>query len=1068
MENYRLNKNEYIISNYDRLPPFSSFLPGLTGADGIPMWVFYTNRGQGISSFGIHNKNDAIMEFFPANAAYENTSLKGFRTFMRLNGKYYEPFSTNDKSSIRTLSIRKNSFSIAEECGANNISMHVNYFVMPGEPLGALARRVSVENTGADDMNIEIIDGLPKIIPYGIGNGAFKELSNLFKSWTEIRNTEKNIPFYTMRASTDDSAEVSEIKGGYFYMTECNNMLKQVICDSDCVFGYDTSMSNPMNFIENGLAGVTAITQSLVNKVPCGFAPFSCTLKPGEKITWTTYIGFAEREELINNKSIDWTGEEFAQKKEKLADSIVEQLMEDVRTETSMPVFDKYIEQCYLDNFIRGGYPFVTGSDKKTVMYLFSRKHGDPERDYNFFVIDGGYYSQGNGNFRDVCQNRRNDVMFCPGIGDHNIRYFFSLIQADGYNPLEIRPETFSIAEENRMKVIKIIERAVDCKLGTHEIDRLNKLISRSFKAGELFNVINNCTGKQVEAPEKLLEELLVICTQNFEAGFGEGYWSDHWDYLMDLIDNYLMVYPDKKAELLYKTDDYRFYNSIAIVLPRSETYVYNHSKVWQLGSMYRDDKKKEINGFEPDGTNWLKTSDDDVFTTTLFVKMISLCLNKIASLDSYGMGVEMEGGKPGWNDAMNGLPGLFGSSVPEMLELKRMVDFIRNESENQPGRTIKMPREIAEFLRKLVALIENSDISTRQNEMTYWDLAASLREEYREMIKYTISGICEEVSEAEIHKAFLCFSKKIDRGIERALSYGKGVIPTYFTYNPVKYSFINDSTGEAAVNAQGLKRVRVEEFEVVECPHFLEGPARYLGQAHKEAKDMYEAIRKSGLYDNKLHMYKTSESIENLSMQYGRIRAFTPGWLERESIFLHMEYKYLLAMLRAGLYDEFFDDMKSAMIPFMKPGIYGRSNLENSSFIASSSNPDPTVHGRGFVARLSGSTTEVLSMFITMFLGNKGFYCENGILKLKFEPVLPGWMFDSNADITWTLLGHCRVQYHNEEKNNTYGSDGAKVVRMVLTKGKNETVIEGNILTGETAEAVREGKYDSIRAELI
>ena len=33
----------------------------------------------------------------------------------------------------------------------------------------------------------------------------------------------------------------------------------------------------------------------------------------------------------------------------------------------------------------------------------------------------------------------------------------------------------------------------------------------------------------------------------------------------------------------------------------------------------------------------------------------------KFSTLDPFGMGVEMEGGKPGWNDAMNGLPGTTG-----------------------------------------------------------------------------------------------------------------------------------------------------------------------------------------------------------------------------------------------------------------------------------------------------------------------------------------------------------------------------------------------------------------------
>lgn len=31
------------------------------------MWVFYVNRGQGIASFGIENKDNAILEFLPAN-----------------------------------------------------------------------------------------------------------------------------------------------------------------------------------------------------------------------------------------------------------------------------------------------------------------------------------------------------------------------------------------------------------------------------------------------------------------------------------------------------------------------------------------------------------------------------------------------------------------------------------------------------------------------------------------------------------------------------------------------------------------------------------------------------------------------------------------------------------------------------------------------------------------------------------------------------------------------------------------------------------------------------------------
>ena len=72
----------------------------------------------------------------------------------------------------------------------------------------------------------------------------------------------------------------------------------------------------------------------------------------------------------------------------------------------------------------------------------------------------------------------------------------------------------------------------------------------------------------------QFLEQLLTCCDQNIEAGFGEGYWSDHWDYNMDLIDSYLRIFPDKEKELLFDDQSYRFYDSPARVLPRSEKYV--------------------------------------------------------------------------------------------------------------------------------------------------------------------------------------------------------------------------------------------------------------------------------------------------------------------------------------------------------------------------------------------------------------------------------------------------------------------------------------------------------------
>ena len=91
------DSQRFILESFANSLPFSSFLSGIAGPLGTPMWVFYVNRGQAIASFGIGNKDNPIMEFLPANKSYQSTPYTGFRTFIKLAGtdgpSLYEPFS---------------------------------------------------------------------------------------------------------------------------------------------------------------------------------------------------------------------------------------------------------------------------------------------------------------------------------------------------------------------------------------------------------------------------------------------------------------------------------------------------------------------------------------------------------------------------------------------------------------------------------------------------------------------------------------------------------------------------------------------------------------------------------------------------------------------------------------------------------------------------------------------------------------------------------------------------------------------------------------------------------------
>lgn len=183
----------------------------------------------------------------------------------------------------------------------------------------------------------------------------------------------------------------------------------------------------------------------------------------------------------------------------------------------------------------------------------------------------------------------------------------------------------------------------------------------------------------------------------------------------------------------------------------------------------------------------------------------------------------------------------------------------------------------------------------------------------------------------------------------------------------------------------------------------------------------------------------------------------FTPGWLENESIWLHMEYKYLLELLKSGLYEAFIEDFKSAAIPFQKEERYGRSILENSSFIASSANPDPKLHGRGFVARLSGSTAEFVQMWQIMMFGARPFTVRDGILTLSLRPLLPAYLIDRQKEVQATFLGSIPVVYYLSDQND-YIPDNYTIKEYIITKKNGEITRElGEKLQGDIVKEIRD-----------
>lgn len=988
-------RQRYVIPNYQQKPPFSSFLPGIAGEMGIPAWCYYNNRGQAVCSFGARDKDHAVMEFSPAHIAYRDVSRTGFRTFCKVNGDLQELFQENCDMHIGMSELEIT-------CRSHMLDASALYFGIPGERTAALARVLVLKNTSPEEIHLELLDGLPAIVPYGLNQDFLKNMTQLAKAWMQTEDHDLGRAYFRVRASLEDGAIVREVKGGNFCLAwdQNENLLKPIV-QTTLIFSEDCSLSLPVGFRDTPLAQIQEKQQVTNNQFPCCFLPLITTLAPGERIFLRSIFGQAESKDLVRKICDQIQSNTWFDEKRKEASRLAETLVSPIHCKTANPVFDAYAKQSYLDNLLRGGAAmFFRDGKSKVPFHIYSRKHGDPEREYNYFSLGQEYFAQGNGNYRDVNQNRRCDVLFAPEIQRKNIHTFFDLIQTDGYNPLVLTPSTYTLSPDLQ---------ATFCA----ECPDVHELLQSSFTPGQIAMAAEDA-GMDLDEAYRFTSRILCHASSEPNADFGEGYWCDHWTYNLDLIETYLSVYPEKKMELLFEDASYRWYETRVMVNPRHKRYCMTENGLRQYYAL--DEHCKTVKN------KWMHTADGTEARSTLIEKLLLLCTIKTTTLDARGMGIEMEGGRPGWYDALNGLPGLLGSSLAESCELARLLDFTADALENRQG-TLGMYAEILLFITHADDILKlESDPFKR------WDLLNRLKEEYRTDTRNGYSGTRKEASCADLAAVLRHMEQIVLEGVRKAEDFCPGVTPTYFTY-------------EASQIHQTEEGIMPTALIPTPLPLFLEGPVRCLKLPgnRDQKRQLIQNVRNSGLYDQKLRMYKVNESLSGVSYEAGRALAFTPGWLENESIWLHMEYKYLLELLKNGFYKDFSQAFQDAAIPFLDPEKYGRSPLENVSFLASSANPDSKIHGRGFVARLSGSTAEFIHIWQLMFFGAHPFCFRNGELHLHFCPYIPSYLIPENGILEATFLGHIAV---------TFDCCGQKELEPVVTKAQQYILTYANSST--------------------
>ena len=1082
----------FTIRNYNMASPFASFLPGIAGPWGIPMWAFYVNRGQGICSFGLRDKDHPIAEFVSANWAFQLVFRQGFQTFLKISDsggeRHHEPFqvaANGRPAPQQTMEIRPGELTLRDSDPDAGVEVEVRYFTLPQESLGALVRSVRVRNLSDKPVSVQMLDGLALIIPHGLNNFSIKEMRYIAQSHAEVIGLAERTPGFRTKATSDDSTVVETVSGVNFcfgYEGGAPDRLLQPIVDPAAVYGSSTDLSRPVLFLDPGPYRAPG-DQMTENQLPCGLLLAGYELKPLAEKTFHMFYGYAPSPAPLAEFVSRARDESYVDQALRQNRALVEKLTQPCAMVSSHATLDAYARQNVLDNVMRGGSPTTLGRSKDgkpIVLSLYTRKHGDLERDYNYYIIEPTFFSQGESNYRDVNQNRRHDVFMNPDVGASDIVFFMNLIQPDGFNPMLVQPKKLICKDTPAL-------RTAARKMAGRQTGWFLKHVTKEFELGRLLTDMT-ARGMAAGRREELVAEILHHAEPVEASLHGHGFWTDHWTYNMDLLESFRGIFPERVNDLLFRRREFTYCDSHVFVKPRSRKYVLLKGVPCQLNSLYADPDKEALIRTRPTRPYAVRTRQGrgKVYATTLASKLLGLAAVKLASLDFCGMGIEMEADRPNWYDALNGLPGCFGSSISETFELKRLILLLRETIETAPRNFAwTLPVECGDLVSGLHRLLRaRNGGDRRRRAFRFWDAASALKEKYRSRVWMGFSGKEKKISAASVRDFLERALARVESGIAAARDRKTGLYHTYFRYEIARWKPGPVVDGHPTFTPLAVRQIRL--------PLFLEGQvhALRLEKNSRKAAELVRAVRRSSLFDRTLSMYKVNGDVSREPISIGRTRTFARGWLENESVWLHMEYKYLLEMLRGGLPQEFFEDFRHCAIPFLDPQVYGRSTTENSSFLVSDVYPDRRQVGKGFMARLSGATAEFIHMWICMCAGERPFRTgKSGALEAVLQPTLPSWLFTSEArrmdlagpdgkpvsyevprcSFAFVFLSHTVVIYTQDGPcRNTFGPAGAAIrsMRVTFNDGRVEE-FRGAVIPAPHAEALRNRQVRLIEARL-
>jgi hypothetical protein len=205
-----LGETYYRIAHYDQMPPF--FMSIVSGADH---WLFISSTG-GLTA-GRANANSALFPYETEDKITAHHELTGSKTMIRVaqNGRFdlWQPFTTQYAAPYHTerhlyKNIPGNKL-VFEEIN-HDLGLTIRVAWRTGDSFG-FVRTVWLENNGDQPRQIDLLDGLQNILPYGATSNLQTTMSSLLHAYKRSElDAQSGLGIFALSATLTDQAEPSE------------------------------------------------------------------------------------------------------------------------------------------------------------------------------------------------------------------------------------------------------------------------------------------------------------------------------------------------------------------------------------------------------------------------------------------------------------------------------------------------------------------------------------------------------------------------------------------------------------------------------------------------------------------------------------------------------------------------------------------------------------------------------------------------------------------------------------------------------------------------------------------